>query len=267
MEEYVHGYGDRESQRLADQANTLTELLHHDTLYEPGTNVLEAGCGVGAQTVILARRSPEASFLSVDVSDESLAKARTLIETQAIENVTFRQADLFELSADDRPFDHIFLCFVLEHLPDPVAALRHLSTLVKTGGSITAIEGDHGAFYCYPESVEAKRAVQCLVDSQARLGGDALIGRKLYPLFRSAGLEDVTVSPRMVYADASRPRWVEGFSKLTFIAMVEGARDQALAMGLIDEATWDKGIADLYRATKSDGTFCYTFFKAIAHRF
>ena len=147
--------------------------------------------------------------------------------------MTFQRADLFELSAKDGPFDHIFLCFVLEHLPDPVAALRHLGTLVKTGGSITAIEGDHGSFYCYPESLDAKRAVQCLVDSQARLGGDALIGRRLYPLFQSAGLQNVTVSPRMVYADASRPRWVEGFSKQTFIAMVEGVRDQALEMGLI----------------------------------
>ena len=73
MEDYVHGYTDRESQRLTDQANTLTDLLHHDTVYEPGARVLEAGCGVGAQTVILARQSPEASFVSIDISTESLA--------------------------------------------------------------------------------------------------------------------------------------------------------------------------------------------------
>ena len=70
----------------------------------------------------------------------------------------------------------------------------------------------------------------------------------------------------MVYADSSRPTWVEGFSKRTFIAMVEGVREQALSMGLIDEPTWDQGIRDLYRATEADGTFCYTFFKAVAHK-
>ena len=77
---------------------------------------------------------------------------------------------------------------------------------------------------------------------------------------------DVRVSPRMVYVDNSRPDLVEGFSKNTFTAMVEGVRDQALSLGLIDQRTWEKGIADLYRATEADGTFCYTFFKGVAAR-
>jgi len=266
MQDYVHGYTARESDRLTDQANTLTELLHHDTAYPPGARVLEPGCGVGAQTIILAQRSPQARFLSIDVSDESLAEAKALIQAEHIENVTFRRQSLFDLSPAEEMFDHIFVCFVLEHLPDPVAALKHLRSLLKKGGSITAIEGDHGSFYCYPETPEAGRAVQCLVDIQARLQGNALIGRQLYPLFQAGGFSDTTVSPRMVYVDASKPAWVEGFSKRTFIAMVEGVRDQALSLGLIDEPTWNKGIADLYRATEPDATFCYTFFKAIAHR-
>jgi len=68
----------------------------------------------------------------------------------------------------------------------------------------------------------------------------------------------------MVYVDDSRPDLVEGFSKSTFIAMVEGVREQALELGLIDAASWDKGIADMYKATGPGGTFCYTFFKGTA---
>jgi hypothetical protein len=66
--------------------------------------------------------------------------------------------------------------------------------------------------------------------------------------------------------DASRPELVEGFSKKTFIAMVEGVRERALSLDLVDRVGWEKGIADLYRATEPDGTFCYTFFKARAIR-
>ncbi len=57
INDYVHGYSARENEWLRDQAHTLAELLHHDTLYPAGSNVLEAGCGIGAQTVILASKS------------------------------------------------------------------------------------------------------------------------------------------------------------------------------------------------------------------
>jgi hypothetical protein len=108
------------------------------------------------------------------------------------------------------------------------------------------------------------RAIQCLIELQARMKGNALIGRQLFPLLTRAGFIAVQVSPRMVYADSSKPQLVEGFTKNTFIAMVEGVRDQVIAQNLVDEQTWAKGIADLYRTTEQDGTFCYTFFKATA---
>jgi hypothetical protein len=79
-----------------------------------------------------------------------------------------------------------------------------------------------------------------------------------------AGFRKVTVSPRFVYVDASRPAWVEGFTRNTYIAMVEGVREQALVAGLIDRPAWDKGIADLKTSAGPNGTFCYTFFKAAA---
>ena len=68
--DYVHGYSGREAERLVDQATTLTELLHHDTRYPAGSRVLEAGCGVGAQTVALATGSPGASIMSIDISTD-----------------------------------------------------------------------------------------------------------------------------------------------------------------------------------------------------
>lgn len=64
---YVHGYDSREGVRLIDQATTLAEILHYDSVYPAGSHVLEAGCGVGAQTVILARSNPKARFTSIDI--------------------------------------------------------------------------------------------------------------------------------------------------------------------------------------------------------
>ena len=258
---YVHGYSGREADRLADQANTLASLLHHDTIYPPGSQVLEAGCGVGSQTVFLAANSPEAAITSIDFSEESLAEARNKIAQRGFRNVSFRKADIFNLPFDKGSFDHIFVCFVLEHLPDPGKALLVLKDVLKTGGTITVIEGDHGSAYFHPDSPFARKAIQCLVDLQAAIGGNSLIGRQLYPLLTAAGYRDVRVSPRMVYADSSRPEWVEGFTKKTFTAMVEGVKAEALHGNLISEREWEQGIADLYRTAEDDGVFCYTFFK------
>jgi len=263
QESYVHGYTPRESVRLSDQANTLAELLHHDTLFAPGT-ILEVGCGTGAQTILIAPKNPGCRFLSIDQSPDSLQAAQKVVQSRNIANVAFQQADLYRLPFDDGSFDGIFVCFVLEHLADPPAVLAELRRVLKPSGRIQCIEGDHGSWYCHPRSEFASHAVDCLVRLQADLGGDSLIGRRLYPLLVQAGFREVRVSPRMVYVDSSRPEWVEGFSKNTFNAMVEGVRDRAIAAGLSDPARWDRGIADLYRATRDDGTFCYTFFKAFA---
>lgn len=262
--EYVHGYSARESERLVDQATTLTDLLHGDTRYPAGSLVLEAGCGVGAQTVTLAAHSPQAQIVSVDISPTSLARAREAVRRAGADNVTFEQADIFALPFADGQFDHVFVCFVLEHLTDPVAALAKLRRVLKPGGTLTVIEGDHGSTYFHPDSAGARRAVECLVELQRRGGGDALIGRRLYPMLIEAGFAEVRVSPRMVYADGSRPALQDGFSRKTFSAMVEGVGEQALAQGLMPPAEWSAAVRDLYRTAEPDGVFCYTFFKAVA---
>jgi SAM-dependent methyltransferase len=261
---YVHGYDPRENLRLQDQASTLVELLHSDTVYPEGSSVLEAGCGVGAQTVILATNSPKALITSIDVSDASVIEARRAVQAAGINNVTLRQADIFHVPFPPESFDHVFLCFVLEHLVQPLEALRALKHVLKPGGTITVIEGDHGSTYFYPDSDYARRAVRCQVELQARAGGNALIGRVLYPLLREAGFGEVHVSPRMVYVDSSKPDLVEGFTRKTFTAMIEGIRKPSLESGIMTEADFDKAIADLYRTAEADGVFCYTFFKASA---
>lgn len=263
---YVHGYDSRENTRLQDQAATLAELLHSDTHYPRGSRVLEAGCGVGAQTVTLAQNSPEALITSVDISETSLAEARKKVEAAGFGNVQFGRADVFNLPFSPGSFDHVFICFVLEHLPRPVDVLKVLRAMIRPGGTITVIEGDHGSTFFHPDSPRARQAIECQVELQKRGGGNAMIGRELFPLLNQAGFESVRVSPRMVYVDASRPELVDGFTRKTFTAMIEGVRGPALDAGLIDAERFDQGIKDLYRTSEADGVFCYTFFKALASK-
>jgi ubiquinone/menaquinone biosynthesis C-methylase UbiE len=263
---YVHGYDARESVRLQDQASTLVELLHFDTSYPAGSRVLEAGCGTGAQTITLAHNSPDAQITSMDIAERSIILAKRRIDEAGFIHVSFQQGDIYEPPFAPRSFDHIFVCFVLEHLAQPLAALNSLRTLLKVGGTITVIEGDHGSTYFYPDNDASHQAIQCQVKLQKQAGGNANIGRELYPLLSAAAFSLVNVSPRMVYVDASKPHLVKGFTRKTFTAMIEGVRETSIEAGFIDAQTFDKGIRGLYRTTESDGVFCYTFFKATAEK-
>lgn len=263
--QYVHGYNERENIRLQNQASTLIELLHDDTFYPFGSRVLEVGCGVGAQTIPLARNSPDAFITSVDISDTSITEAKRRAAAAGVSNVHFEQADIFNLPYQPHSFDHVFVCFVLEHLANPVEALHTLQTYLKPEGTITVIEGDHGSAYFHPNSNAAQITIQCQVELQQRAGGNAMIGRELYPLLREAGYTSVRVSPRIVYVDASKPELVEGFIKQTFTAMIEGVQETAVTAGIVEQSVFEQGIRDLYRTAEADGVFCYTFFKAIGN--
>jgi ubiquinone/menaquinone biosynthesis C-methylase UbiE len=261
---YVHGYTSRETQRLLEQSLILEDLLHTGTSYVKGEKVLEAGCGVGAQTRILARRNPAAIFECIDISKESIEQARGVAGEEGIENVCFEQADLYSLSYKPDSFDHVFVCFVLEHLPDPAIALKIFKRILKPGGSITLIEGDHGSGFWTPETARSRLAWKGLVDSQLELGHDPNIGRRVYPLLKNAGFVIRDVSPRWVYADQSNSVLLNGVINQIIAPMVYSAEKQVLGSAYLQQEDWERGLADIREVARHpEGTFFYTWFKGV----
>ncbi len=122
-----------------------------------------------------------ADILSVDISETYLAQAEERVKACGYTNVTFRHANLATTDLPPESADHIFVCFVLEHIPEPEAALNNLYRALRPGGSVTVIEGDHGSVIFHPESPAARHVVDCLIELQHRSGGDGTIGRRLYP--------------------------------------------------------------------------------------
>ena len=132
---YVHGYSAREADRLADQANTLSELLHHDTVYPPGSLVLECGCGTGIFTRRLAATGAE--ITAVDISDALLSEARRHCDAP---NVRFCRCNLEDpAELPDAYFDVLLGVSVLHHLDLPVAMPALLKKL-KSGSDVAFSE-------------------------------------------------------------------------------------------------------------------------------
>ncbi len=264
MSQYIHGYSERERLRLVEQSGILEKVLHEDTIYKPYASVLEAGCGVGAQTVILAKRNPDCFITSVDISDESVEQAKKSIEAGKIHNVSFVVADIMNLPFPENNFDHIFVCFVLEHLSEPLEVLINLKRLLKPGGSITVIEGNHDACIWHPHTEASAKTWRAMIEAQKLLGHDPNIGLRLYPLLSHAGYKVEWVEPRFVYTDNNSPKLMDGVLNKIIVPMARTAKEKAIEHKLIDLPTWEQGISDLEKiALPPDSTFFYTWFKAL----
>jgi SAM-dependent methyltransferase len=262
---YVHGYSERETQRLYEQAEILEEILHTGTQFPAGAKVLEAGCGVGGQTRLLVKHSPDAQFTCIDISEKSLATAKKLKDKAGFKNITFQKANIHTLDFSDETFDHVFICFVLEHLDDPVAALTELKRVLKLGGTITVIEGDHGSCFWHPETPASIKAWNGLIIAQRAQGHDPNIGRRLTPLLTEAGFNVQSCEPAWLYADRLSPDLRDGMVNHIIVPMVQSAENQILEENLVPKDIYKKGIADLSRVDQiEEGTFFYTWFKAVA---
>lgn len=265
LKQYIHGYSKEEAKRLNDQATSVSEFLHYDSIWDEGSKILEVGCGVGAQTEIIARKNSGCQIVSIDIAEESIMQAKEKIQSQGIENVEFVIADVRTLAHEKgEVYDHIFICFLLEHLANPLEILQALKKILKPGGTITVIEGDHGSTFFYPDNKYARRAVRSQVEIQEKRGGNANIGREIYPLLDKAEFKNIEVSPRQIYVDGSKPKLVEGFIKNTFTAMIKGVMGEIVKEGIMTKSEVERGLSGLLRTAERDGVFSYTFFKGRA---
>jgi SAM-dependent methyltransferase len=203
----------------------------------------------------------------MDISEESLSMARDITGREGITNVEFIQSDLFDYRFEPESVDHIFVCFILEHLPDAVKALDIFRRALKKGGTLTIIEGDHGSGFWTPETTDSRKAWKGLILSQQDLGHDPNIGRRIYPLLSVSGFSINEVSPRWIYADQSNPVLLDGVINQIIAPMVFSAEKQVLESNLMDEETWKNGLRDIENVSiHPEGTFFYTWFKGVGEK-
>lgn len=190
MTQYVHGYGTPEQARLVQQAEHWRHALICDgTHLATGTRLLEVGCGVGAVLAVLGQEFPGVRLVGVDVEPKQLAFAHRHLERAGVE-ATLLEADALRLPFEDESFDHVWMMWLLEHIADPVAALREARRVLVPGGAITAIEVDYSTCRAQPSSRVLEALFRAMVAGMAASGwSDA--GTRLPGWLRDAGYRDV----------------------------------------------------------------------------
>jgi ubiquinone/menaquinone biosynthesis C-methylase UbiE len=240
MTDYVHGYGTTEQQRLVAQADHWRHRLIRDgTELEPGTRLLEVGCGVGAVLAVLGQEFAGVELFGVDVESKQLDFARRHLARAGVD-ATLVEANALELPFGDESFDHIWMMWFLEHVTDPPAALREARRVLIPGGAITAIEVDYSTTRAEPSTAAFEALVTAMVRAMAAAGwSDA--GTRLPDWLREAGFRDVE--------EGDRPFWWQGVDAAREAEYAADVMDSALNALLVlpgvDEVELRAGLADL----------------------
>src|SRR4029077_1957689 len=190
--DYALGSTDAEHERLIRKPALLaplTERFFREAGIGPGQRILDLGSGVGDVAMLASRLvGTSGEVVGVERDTRSIARARIRVAEAGLPNVSFTQSDVSKLS-DDKPFDALVGRFILQFLPDPIAALRSLSQLVRPGGVIAFHEPCWSAILPLAAHLPLWSACASLVrESLQRSGGNTEMGLTLDRIFQQAGL-------------------------------------------------------------------------------
>ncbi|RZS90062.1 methyltransferase family protein [Motilibacter rhizosphaerae] len=188
---YTHGHHDSvlRSHRWRTAENSAAYLLPH---LLPHMAVLDIGSGPGTITADLAERVPQGSVTALEISEEAMALTRAEVERRGLPNVSYAVGDVHALDFPDATFCVVHAHQVLQHVADPVQALREMRRVTKPGGFIAVRDGDYAGFTWYPELPELDRWLELYQRAARANGGEPDAGRRLLAWAHAAGLEDVT---------------------------------------------------------------------------
>jgi SAM-dependent methyltransferase len=208
MARYIHGHQEPvlRSHRRRTAENSAAYLLPH---LSPGRHLLDVGSGPGTITADLA--GLVARVTATEVTAAALGLARAEAARRDATNIEFAVADVHDLDFADNTFDVVHAHQVLQHVADPVLALREMRRVCRPGGVVAARDGDYAGFIWFPQLPELDEW-QALYRRTARAnGGEPDAGRRLLSWARAAGFTDVTATASVwCFADDADRAWWGG---------------------------------------------------------
>jgi len=264
-ETYTHGHSAAvlRSHRWRTAENSAAYLL---ASLEPGQRLLDVGCGPGTITIDLAARVAPGQVVGIDSAAVVVSAAARLAEEVGARNVTFATGDAYALDFPDASVEIVHAHQVLQHLADPVAALREMRRVLRPGGTLGVRDSDYAAFAWAPADPLLDRWLELYHQVTRRNGGEADAGRRLLGWVNQAGFEAARASSSTwTFADPDSREWWGGLwaDRLRESSFADQARSYGLSsseeLDLLATA-WQRWAAD------PDGFFAVLHGEVLARR-
>ncbi|MDQ0644475.1 class I SAM-dependent methyltransferase [Microbacterium murale] len=240
MATYTHGHHEsvlrsHSNRTIANSAEYLRPHLH------PDARLLDVGAGPGTITMDFAQHV--AHVTATEIGEPELALSQQLATVQGVSNIAFSVEDAHALSFADDSFDIVHTHQVLQHVADPVLALREMRRVTKPGGLVAARDADYAGFIWFPLAPELDEWLQLYRAAARANGGEPDAGRRLLSWARAAGFEDVaTTASTWCYATPDERAWWGGM-------WADRIVESALARQLVDDGF--ATTADLQRISRA----------------
>jgi ubiquinone/menaquinone biosynthesis C-methylase UbiE len=263
---YLHGYSSKEAGRLRVQARVTESRVHDRLPFRRCRRLLEVGSGVGAQTEILLRHFPDLFITGVEHNVSQVAAATDYLATipWSKDRFEIRHEDAMHLSFSRDSFDSAFLCWILEHVPDPARALAEARRVLVPGSPIVVTEVLNSSFFVDPYSPNTWKYWMAFNDYQVELGGDPFVGAKLGNLLQANGYRDIQTEVKVYLLDNREP--AERADFLTFwTELLQSGAPQLVAKQLVSSRVVEGMARELDRvAHDPNSVFFYAFIQARA---
>lgn len=266
-EKYLHGFTETEQNRLYKQARFVENKIYSSVDFSGHKHVLEVGSGVGAQTEILLRRFPELNLTCIEFQEEQIKRAEKFLNTIPYAKGRY---DIKKMNAKDMDFgansnfDGAFVCWVLEHIPEPSRVLSEIRRVLNPGSKVIITEVLNSSFFVEPYSPNVLKYWMRFNDLQYDMGGDPFVGAKLGNLLQSQGYKSIETEIKTFHLDnrnpAKRAEMINFWTELLLSAL-----PQLIEAKYIDEELGEKVKEEMRLVSKDpNAVFFYSFIQAKA---